>query len=785
MKHDPRFIQAGLALLLALSPVASGGAAELPVVRIGVVIDGPSSIDRETGRLLFERELTELTRGEFDVRSPADKMLVADATVPGIQRALDRLLADPEVAVVVAGGVISSHLAARRRDLPKPVVASMVVDPRVQGLPLQGQVSGVRNLTYFTSPVDVQRDLRVFREVVALEHVVLLYGEPLGKALPALVDHFAGQIRALGIEVTPVPVGPRAQETLGRLPPTADGVFVALPLHLSGEEFAALVQGLIARGLPSFTALGTNQVRSGLLVGLHADGDLARLTRRAALTVQRILLGEEPAELPVLFSRQERLSINVQTAEAIGVSPSWAVLTEAQLIGQPHQEIPRQLTLLSAVAEALRANLDLASSEKMVRAGEELVSQARAALRPQIDLQATGAVIDPDQASAFQPERAAGGSGALSQVLFSEAARANLSIQKRLQKGRGFERDRVRLDVVHHAATTYLNLLLVKTVERTQRRNLELTRSNLELARLRQVIGMSGPEEVYRWESQIATGRKNAIAANARRNVAEIALNRALHRPLEEHFEVAETGLHDESLISHDPRFIRYMESKRNFGILRGFMVEDGLASAPELQQLDQAIAAQERGLAAARRALWSPTTALRGEVSDRFYEDGAGADAAGDGSHWSVGASVSLPLFSGGAKLAARREAEEELAGMRLQRQAVAERVEQRLRSALHLAGASYAGIGLSADAEVAAKQNLELVKDAYRRGAVDILALLDAQNAALQAEQGAAGAAYDFLLDLMEVERALGKFYFFATREQRDAWFGRLETYFDAAAR
>ena len=283
--------------------------------------------------------------------------------------------------------------------------------------------------------------------------------------------------------------------------------------------------------------------------------------------------------------------------------------------------------------------------------------------------------------------------------------------------------------MVHHAATAYLNLLRARTLERTQRRNLELTRSNLELARLRQVIGMSGAEEVYRWESQIATGRRSAISANAQRNVAEIALNRALHRPLEEHFEVAETGLHDQSLISHDPRFIRYMESKRNFGILRGFMVEDGLASAPELRQLDQAIAAQERGLAAARRA------------------------------------------------------AEEELARLRLERQAVAERVEQRLRAALHLAGAAYAGIKLSADAEVAAKQNLELVKDAYRRGAVDILALLDAQNAALLAEQGAASAAYDFLLDLMEVERALGRFYFFATAEQRDDWFTRLAAYYDAA--
>jgi outer membrane protein TolC len=96
---------------------------------------------------------------------------------------------------------------------------------------------------------------------------------------------------------------------------------------------------------------------------------------------------------------------------------------------------------------------------------------------------------------------------------------------------------------------------------------------------------------------------------------------------------------------------------------------------------------------------------------------------------------------------------------------------------------GASFAAIKLSQDATVAAHRNLELVKDAYGRGVVDILDLLDAQNAAVLAEEGAANAAHDFLFDLMEVERSIGKFYFRATQAQRDAWFDRLDAYFERA--
>ena len=112
-------------------------------------------------------------------------------------------------------------------------------------------------------------------------------------------------------------------------------------------------------------------------------------------------------------------------------------------------------------------------------------------------------------------------------------------------------RAQLRLDIIQEGAKTYINVLRAKTFERVQRLNLDLTRENLEMARVRQTIGVTGPAEVFRWESQIATARRNVIDANAQRNLAEMALNRILHRPLEEDFETAEISLLDEALITH------------------------------------------------------------------------------------------------------------------------------------------------------------------------------------------------------------------------------------------
>ena len=193
----------------------------------------------------------------------------------------------------------------------------------------------------------------------------------------------------------------------------------------------------------------------------------------------------------------------------------------------------------------------------------------------------------------------------------------------------------------------------------------------------------------------------------------------------------------------------------------------------------------------AARRSFWSPVIGLRGDVDRDLSRGGAGSAApalplafpAADRDDWSIAISATLPLWSGGARAAELRQAREELAGLRLERQALAEAIELRIRAGLFEAGSTYPAIDLAREAARAARNNLELVTDAYSRGAVSIIELLDAQNADVAAGEFAANAVYEFLLDLMEVQRATNTFDFFVSDEGRDAWFERLRAYFEQA--
>ena len=77
------------------------------------------------------------------------------------------------------------------------------------------------------------------------------------------------------------------------------------------------------------------------------------------------------------------------------------------------------------------------------------------------------------------------------------------------------------------------------------------------------------------------------------------------------------------------------------------------------------------------------------------------------DDTDWSIGIKASLPIFSGGSRYAATRKISGALKQLQEKRKSIANIIEQRIRSSLHLMGASYAGIKQSRDAAAAGEDD------------------------------------------------------------------------------
>ncbi len=784
------------------SEAPAPGPGDRPVVTVGIVYDGPSPPPGELSPerlqdlpVVIAAETIPLVGTEYDLRFPKDKMLSGGWTVEGIEQAIERQLRDPDVDIVITPGIIASHVVCAWGELPKPVIAPMVVDIDAQLIPFARDpggrlVSGVKNLSYLTSPGTVMRDLRKFREIVPFARVHVMTDALFADVIPEIPEAVIKGGEAFGVEIAPPTlVIDSAEETLAQLPADAEAVYVTPLYRLPWTEFEKLVAGLLDRRLPTFSLLGRNEVQAGLMAGVRPPTDSSRFARRIALNIQRILNGEDPGQLPVTLELQEKLMINMETATRIGVFPRFRIAMEAEQFWGESRELEGSLTLGQAVREAVEANVQLRSADHLVAAGEEDIRRARSLLKPQLGVNAFGRQIDSDRAATSfgaQAEKTIGAGLSLTQSIYSDPIFANLGISKDLQRSRELEWQVDRLDVALRAATVFLDLLRLQTLERVEQDNVRLTESNLELARRRKQIGFSGPADVYRWESRLATDRSRRIDAHSRVHIAYVELNRILDRPQEDLFETDPPSLFDSELITGFGRLNQYVDNAAAFTLFKEFMVKEGLHNSPELQAIDAAIAAQERATLTARRSFWAPDLALIADLEHRIYRAGAGSTVVPglpvqtDDSIWAVSLVASLPLYAGGARKADVGQATEELAALRLSRTAISQRVEQRIRTALYEISSTFPSIELAREAAAASERNLELVTDSYARGVVSVIDLLDAQNSALVTAEFAANAEYDFLLDLMDLQRAANRFDFFESDAGRAAWFERLEAFF-----
>ena len=109
--------------LVAGGPVVLPAAPDPPgVLRLGVVTDGEAERTAPIAER-FHAEIRRLLEGEFTVE---ETRIVADWTLPGVRDALDRMLEDPDIDVVLAAGILASDEACRSTELPKPVIAPFI-----------------------------------------------------------------------------------------------------------------------------------------------------------------------------------------------------------------------------------------------------------------------------------------------------------------------------------------------------------------------------------------------------------------------------------------------------------------------------------------------------------------------------------------------------------------------------------------------------------------------------------------------------------------------------------
>jgi len=776
----------GRMLLAALLLVVSLPLAAREVV-VGVLDDGPAA-RRYVPLEAVRRETEVLMAREFTVRFPSAKRRDGGWDVARIAAGLDALLNDADVDVVLTSGLIATHLAARRAHLPKPVVGMVVADVVLQGFPRAGAASGRHNFVYIAGEHTIGDDLAAFHALVGYRHLAIAADRVLLETLPELPPLVAAAAARLDVRITMVPADTAAAPFVADLPAGVDAVYLPPLPRFDDAELAALAEALIARELPSYTLLGQRHLELGfLMTGAGRELDVTRAARRVALHLQAIALGEAPAALPVALAQPRKLAINMRTAAAIGYSPRREDLEGAIVIDEPVSPPATELGLVAALERALEANLALRISELDPLIANAEQAERRAALLPQLALDASTRVIDSDRANPlFSAEREGRLGVRASQLIYSERAWSGWHIARYLREAEDQALRAAVLDVLEQTARAYLNVLLADAAIAVRASNVALTEANLERALARADIGQSGRGEALRWQSELAIDRQELYRAEAEAGTATIELKRLLALDQGATLGVSDDGIPAFIALLGNSRYQRLFDNARRWAVFRDFHVARALARAPELARLDALIGGAERQLLAAGRAYYVPDISLVGQSATRVLRGGRGASLSGAGrdeDEWAFGIEAELPLFLGGARDARRTRASYELARTSLSRADAELAVRARVLAALERTSGSYPAIRLSREAAAAARDNLAIVTDAYAAGTASITELNDAQDAALTAGLAAAQARYQFMLDFVAVLRAAADFDVLLMPDGLESWYAEVDEYFRAA--
>lgn len=762
---------------LLIAPAVLVAQSSKPTIRVVAVTDGPSpDLDVIIGDLAKEISTQLSDRYNVELAPP----LEGDWTAESVKRQLDAAYADQEATAVFGfGHLVVAEVASRKR-LPKPTVLPFVTEGTRQGLPRRGDVSGRKNLSYITEEFVVTDEAKRLHDVAGSKNIVLLAEESEAGTLPNVTEG----------EVQIAVAGPDVTALLNAIPNTADGVILAPMRRLTIEQRRRLIDGLIQRRLPNIAVI-PDWVDLGAMMSIRSHNNTRRRIQRAALNLDLILEGRPSSEIHVDFEERQELLLNLRTAGAIGVRPTFEILLEAELADDP-SGAEGQIEMPTAMRDSVDANLDLQVSEKFVEAGEERVKIDRGPLLPQGVLGTSLIVRDPDRVppGGQIAQRQGSLTARASQSIYSEAAWTRFASRRLRQEGREYGYFSDVLDVMLQAGVSYVGVLRAKAEERIQRKNIQLTREYLELARVRLEVGVANASELYRWQITLAENQRSVVDARAFISQSKIELNRVLNRPSEQPITPIDVPRDVEGQIAPPNEAIgKYMNDPFSFKVLRAFMVREGLRNSPAARQIEKRTEAQERVRAGRTRELWLPEFFVEGGVQNDFWRDGEGAstppalDALGfpepDKFGWDVGLFLAIPLSRGGSKIAEMRQSAIFIERLNAEFARIEQDIDTSVRTELYNASAALASVTLTRRASTAAASNLFLVTDLYRRGKVDIITLTDAQTQSLIADLAAANAVYDYVLAILFVNREAGHFRSLDTPEAKEDFSRRLNEF------
>jgi outer membrane protein len=760
-----------------------------PTYTIAILSDGKTQNSDKLETALKD-EISQLLGRDYNVIFPTHLHKNGDWEYLTIAENINLALHDNRSDMIITLGVLSSHYISRKSSYSKPVIATVVIDPKMQKVPYKDGTSGKSNLTYVSAHQTLNEDIETINEIMPVKKISVLIDEVLLTNTPEIGRYINRKFKKKNIEVELVPLGKNIKDDLDKISDDVDIVYVTPLFQQTKAEKKVIYERLIAKELPSFAAAGKDDVELGALFGNAPSTDIKRFIRQVSLDVQQVVLGTNASEQSVNFIPNPAFSINMKTANEISYTPSWELLSKATII-KSEQSDSHFFNIEEIMNRAISHNLNIIASTHQIELSQADVDQAKSHFLPQVYLGAEAAKIDEDRAIAsfgLYNEARMDVYMNFSQELLNQQASAKVSVNKNFLKAQNSATDFVKLDTGLAVAINYLYILQLRTKLEIEKSNLELSKTNMRSAISKNNIGLGNTSDIYRWQTKIADEKKSVLFTHTALQQAKHTLNSLLDLPQELPLNFELIDMDNEVFMTSHEEMKSYFLDQTKFSKFQSFLIETAKSNMPSIHQYDALESARKLIVESNDDAFYIPNITVEGGLREHFVNasnETRDKDTSGkyddltyaDNTDWEIGVFLRFPLYQGGAKTAALQASQAALLMAQAQRKNLMNEVEKNVRNALYQAKASYLSIKLAESASISSKKHLQLIKDVYAQGNIGIIDLLDAQHTALRSALLENNTRYSFMKDLLVLQHDIGQVNFNMDDNTWSEWYTNLQ--------
>ncbi len=242
---------------------------------------------------------------------------------------LKRLAEKKDIDLMLALGTWAGQDLATPENTVPTIVASCS-DPIKSGIVKSADDSGQDNLHAKVEPERYERQIRLFHDIVGFKRLGVVYEDsPEGRTFAAMdaVERVAKergfQVVACNAPFSNISIQEAEKGVIKcyeQIAPKVDAVYITVHRGVSNKTLPSLLAPLYKHKVPTFSMLGSNEVRHGALMSI-AQAGFKFVGQFHAETIARIFNGAKPRALDQKWQDPPKIAINLKVAEIIGYDP--------------------------------------------------------------------------------------------------------------------------------------------------------------------------------------------------------------------------------------------------------------------------------------------------------------------------------------------------------------------------------------------------------------------------------------------------------------------------------